>query len=233
MFLQIFEKLEHKLSNLICKTCKSRIIEFYEFKKQCGINIEILLQVKNELDRSVGKDIPKKTDDNDILDSVESPSEDKIEECSEKKAISRKSRTTKSKSASKKSLKGSQCSICGKIVIGISMHMMIHSGTKKFSCQYCPKTFTQSGQLKRHVNSHLDIRNYECPVSGCERKFVDPSSVTKHLVIHNKDDRKFQCSLCGSRFNRLGALRYHEKTHRQERNHHCDLCNKSFLGKEF
>jgi len=88
-----------------------------------------------------------------------------------------------------------------------------------------------SGQLKRHINSHLNIRNYSCPHPNCDRTFVDPSSVTKHLVIHNKDDRKFVCSLCGTRFNRLGALRYHEKTHRQERNHKCTICEKSFLAK--
>lgn len=134
---------------------------------------------------------------------------------------------------SRKSYKGknSQCPICGKLVKGIQMHMLIHTGERRHKCSYCSKSFTQSGQLKRHINSHLNIRNYKCPETGCNRTFVDPSSVTKHLVVHNKEDRKFQCSLCGSRFNRLGALRYHEKTHRQERNHSCDICKKSFLAK--
>lgn len=127
--------------------------------------------------------------------------------------------------------KNSQCPICGKLVKGIQMHMLIHTGERRHKCSYCSKSFTQSGQLKRHINSHLNIRNYKCPEPGCGRTFVDPSSVTKHLVVHNKEDRKFQCSLCGSRFNRLGALRYHEKTHRQERNHSCDICKKSFLAK--
>lgn len=127
--------------------------------------------------------------------------------------------------------KNSQCPVCGKLVKGIQMHMLTHSGEKRHKCSYCTKSFTQSGQLKRHINSHLNIRNYKCPEPGCSRTFVDPSSVTKHLVVHNKEDRKYQCSLCGSRFNRLGALRYHEKTHRQERNHTCEVCKKSFLAK--
>lgn len=127
--------------------------------------------------------------------------------------------------------KNSQCPICGKLVKGIQMHMLIHTGERRHKCSYCSKSFTQSGQLKRHINSHLNIRNYKCPDPSCDRTFVDPSSVTKHMVVHNKEDRKFQCSLCGSRFNRLGALRYHEKTHRQERNHVCDICKKSFLAK--
>lgn len=115
----------------------------------------------------------------------------------------------KSRKRGKKSYKGknSQCPICGKLVAGIQMHMLIHTGERRHKCSYCSKSFTQSGQLKRHINSHLNIRNYKCPEPGCGRQFVDPSSVTKHLVVHNKEDRKFQCSLCGSRFNRLGALR--------------------------
>lgn len=221
-----------KLSNLICETCKLRISKFYDFKRQCDSNTDILMQVKNELDKMhVTEEMLENEEACEQEEVLESENEsfqlEKHKESSEKRKNKGK-RTNVLKR--EKSYKGSQCSICGKIVKGIQMHMLIHSKVKKHSCNYCPKTFTQSGQLKRHVNSHLNIRNYECPVSGCERTFVDPSSVTKHLVVHNKDDRKFQCSLCGARFNRLGALRYHEKTHRQERNHLCHICNKSFLG---
>lgn len=126
---------------------------------------------------------------------------------------------------------GTMCQVCGKLVKGLHMHMLIHKGIKRFHCEYCTKSFTQSGQLKRHVNSHLNIRNYSCPHPGCSRTFVDPSSVSKHLVIHNKEERPFVCTACAASFNRLGALRYHEKTHRQERNHKCDACNKAFLAK--
>jgi hypothetical protein len=223
---------------LICSECKIRVHEFYDFKKQCDLNTEILLQVKDELDKmqiiSEDKLESDEAVEQDLFeDSYEQAEID--EEVAEEQESSPLVKRTKAAKKAKKGYKeaqkkGSQCSICGKIVKGIQMHMLIHAGLKKHSCQYCQKTFTQSGQLKRHINSHLNIRNYECPVSGCDRTFVDPSSVTKHLVVHNKEDRKFQCSLCGSRFNRLGALRYHEKTHRQERNHHCNICNKSFLG---
>lgn len=126
---------------------------------------------------------------------------------------------------------GTMCQVCGKLVKGIHMHMLIHKGIKRFQCEYCTKSFTQSGQLKRHINSHLNIRNYSCPHPGCSRTFVDPSSVSKHLVIHNKEERPFSCTVCAASFNRLGALRYHEKTHRQERSHKCDTCSKAFLAK--
>lgn len=172
----------------------------------------------------------------DIEVVIENISEDEMLDVSLRKNTKVKKSKSLQKSnveKSRKSYKGknSQCPICGKLVKGIQMHMLIHTGERRHKCSYCSKSFTQSGQLKRHINSHLNIRNYKCPEPGCDRTFVDPSSVTKHLVVHNKEDRKFQCSLCGSRFNRLGALRYHEKTHRQERNHSCNICKKSFLAK--
>lgn len=256
--------MDIKLSNLICESCSQRIDEFFIFKKQCEQNLETLLNVKNELDKiqmiseeKLDSDISSEDDEKESCDASSQAENisDELQNSFKKKRILKSEKTKISteikQDKSKKSYKGknSQCSICGKIVKGIQMHMLIHEGLKKHNCSYCEKSFTQSGQLKRHVNSHLNIRNYQCPEKGCTRTFVDPSSVTKHLVVHNKDDRKFQCSLCGARFNRLGALRYHEKTHRQERNHHCkirfieksiilqnraisgNICGKSFLAK--
>lgn len=126
---------------------------------------------------------------------------------------------------------GTICQVCGKLVKGIQTHMLIHKGIKKFNCEFCTKSFTQSGQLKRHINSHLNIRNYSCPYQGCNKTFVDPSSVSKHIVIHNKEKRPYICNICSASFNRQGALKYHEKTHRQERSHKCGVCNKTFLAK--
>lgn len=49
--------------------------------------------------------------------------------------------------SNKKTYKGkpSQCQICGKIVKGLQMHLLIHANLKKHHCQYCNKSFTQSG----------------------------------------------------------------------------------------
>lgn len=253
---------------MICECCSIKIEEFDAFKRRCDHTTQLLVQVKEDLDRlqnqtvdsiveeypeEVQEELENEEDEEEFSQSGYESSQDEeinaIEEDGQSENESSKNpikRVVKKKAKHKpaeepqidiirkgKHYKGknSQCPICGKLVKGLSLHLLTHSGIRPHKCNYCPKSFTQSGQLKRHINSHLDIRNYKCPEPGCERRFVDPSSVTKHLVVHNKEDRKYQCSLCGSRFNRLGALRYHEKTHRQERNHTCDVCKKSFLAK--
>ncbi|CRK99783.1 CLUMA_CG013091, isoform A [Clunio marinus] len=256
----ILEKVDLKMSNLICYSCKTNIQELSSFLKRSEFNAEILSKVQTELE-SFRYDLEShKSNDHEIkesdnleeendqtLQSLErSINEDddieEVEEMTDEEQDVEEEISSKSSKRFKvlgrldkvrKSYRGknSQCQVCGKLVKGIQIHMLTHTGEKRHKCSYCSKSFTQSGQLKRHVNSHLNIRNYKCPEPGCERTFVDPSSVTKHLVVHNKEDRKYQCSLCGARFNRLGALRYHEKTHRQERNHSCDICEKTFLAK--
>lgn len=217
----LLDDTEYKYINLICQDCENKFSEFSKFKTICETNSSILYYLRDKLDA-----FNTKSEKEEIIDRID-PINTVLEVANEEI----QSEKRQSKTEGKKQTNGTICQICGKLVKGIQMHMLIHKGIKKFKCDYCQKSFTQAGQLKRHVNSHLNIRNYSCPYPECDRTFVDPSSVTKHLVIHNKDDRKFVCSLCGSTFNRLGALRYHEKTHRQERNHKCTICDKSFLAK--
>jgi hypothetical protein len=64
----------------------------------------------------------------------------------------------------KKGRTKAMCNICGNLYAELSSHMKIHTGEKKYSCHLCPKTFTQSGHLTRHINSHLDIRKYQCEI---------------------------------------------------------------------
>lgn len=35
------------------------------------------------------------------------------------------------------------------------MHLRVHFGVKNFICPYCPKRFTQKGNVQKHVKQHI------------------------------------------------------------------------------
>ena len=55
-------------------------------------------------------------------------------------------------------------------------HAKAHVGLKPFRCEYCSKTFTQKGNMQKHMRKHLieDIeerRAYKCPY--CPKAYTD------------------------------------------------------------
>lgn len=50
-------------------------------------------------------------------------------------------------------------------------HARMHKGVKPYSCKYCFKSFTQKGNLKKHLKTHLlpnieSRKRYKCDLCG-------------------------------------------------------------------
>ncbi|KAI8368023.1 hypothetical protein EDC96DRAFT_461507 [Choanephora cucurbitarum] len=54
----------------------------------------------------------------------------------------------------------------------------------KYSCPYCQKGFSRPSSLRIHTYSHTGERPFECPESGCSRKFSVQSNMRRHLRVH-------------------------------------------------
>jgi len=76
------------------------------------------------------------------------------------------------------------CPVCGKIVHGrnrrqnLDNHMLVHSGLRPHKCHLCSYSFTQLGNLRRHMKTvhklQQDVDTFE--TSRDDSNFVDESN---------------------------------------------------------
>lgn len=69
-------------------------------------------------------------------------------------------------------------------------------GGKVFMC-HCGKTFTHKSMRDRHINMHLDLRPFHCPV--CAKKFKMKHHLTEHMKTHT-GLKPYDCLGCGKKF---------------------------------
>ncbi|MCI4395599.1 hypothetical protein PGIGA_G00182410 [Pangasianodon gigas] len=70
------------------------------------------------------------------------------------------------------------------------------AGAKVFMC-HCGKRFTHKSMRDRHINMHLDLRPFHCPV--CSKKFKMKHHLTEHMKTHT-GLKPYDCLSCGKKF---------------------------------
>ncbi|CAI2384107.1 unnamed protein product [Moneuplotes crassus] len=66
-------------------------------------------------------------------------------------------------------------------------HIRMHMGDRPYKCAHCPKTFTQKGNLDKHMKQHefKDLKSrkiHECHI--CHKKFTEKYNLKNHLKKH-------------------------------------------------
>jgi regulatory protein SWI5 len=79
----------------------------------------------------------------------------------------------------------------------------------KWTCTYesCGKTFGRKENIKSHVQTHLNDRQYQCP--SCKKCFVRQHDLKRHAKIHT-GIKPYPCE-CGNSFARHDALTRHRQ----------------------
>jgi uncharacterized Zn-finger protein len=76
-------------------------------------------------------------------------------------------------------------------------HVETHNSRRKFTCEFCGKSFALGQYLKDHLNVHTGERPYKCKVPGCNQAFSQAGKLSIHTRMHN--DRGCTVQLTQSR----------------------------------
>lgn len=80
-----------------------------------------------------------------------------------------------------------------------------HLESKNLKCPICEMVLRSRYNLRQHLYTHSDKREFECTYSGCTAKFRQINSLNTHKKIHIKTNRK-QCPICKKMYTKLGKF---------------------------
>ncbi|KAG5673976.1 hypothetical protein PVAND_003972 [Polypedilum vanderplanki] len=129
------------------------------------------------------------------------------------------------------------CDKCGeslKFRKNLEAHMKEKHLRNTYGCLYCPSSFKSRCLFKEHtLKIHGVKERIVCEKFECEicgMKFDVRSIYLTHKLSH-EDIRKFKCEKCEASFKSVGNLKRHQAIHRESRDFLCDICAKKFKTK--
>lgn len=140
------------------------------------------------------------------------------------------------------------CDICSKSFTrkdSYENHLRIHNNKLEFGCDLCDKRFNVKKQMRRHRQSHFKEntkeektetvekkeKSFSC--QGCDAVFNDGKKLADHKRTEHPDMQgQHKCTLCNKAFFQRKNLKYHMKTHAEDKEFKCDFCDEMFRTKQ-
>lgn len=127
------------------------------------------------------------------------------------------------------------CSFCPKTFAKgkhYTQHLKIHVRTQRFSCKLCNASYSRKAKLGRHMLSHSQehqVKKHKC--SKCPKAFSTKEYLQAHLKVHG--GKKYECDTCGFLCSSPFNLDTHKKKHLGDKPFKCELCEKTFVRRDF
>lgn len=246
----------------ICPRCKLKLVEIYNFREQC-VQCEDIFQNKvEEMEKETIEVVPdifnmqSDEESEDAYASFVSVKEEieiedwkglDIEDAMEVNggAFLIKTSGSQPESESDSLLESLDDSVDIKqkfytrtppMDIDLKSLIVYVKGKKHWKCPHCEKYFSQSGNLKAHINTHTGYKPYLCNL--CNRSFAQKSNLNYHMKASHDPQRPFKCNVCDKAFASMDQMVMHLKSKHEKsepssrvaapKRHHCPYCGKAF-----
>ncbi|XP_049882255.1 zinc finger protein 664-like [Pectinophora gossypiella] len=105
------------------------------------------------------------------------------------------------------------CEHCGKKFTApsyLKIHMVKHTGEKKFKCSICNNNFVSKEALLYHTRRHTGEKPYSCKL--CNERFVNASARAEHIKFKHSGP-SLTCEICDRKFFTANFLKQHISRH--------------------